>query len=269
MANSKSVMQKALCYFIIAFSLARVQAQVPQAGNVITLPGGVEMSFVFIPAGEFLMGSPESEPDRDRDEGPLHRVKISKPFYLGITEVTQQQWEALMGENPAVFKIFPEHLEHPVEMVSWNDCRQFLERLNALGQGKFRLPTEAEWEYACRAGTDTRYYWGEKIKGIREHSWYNRTSYGRTYPVATKAKNPWGLYDMAGSVWEWCSDWKASYSSEPLQVDPKGPESGKVKIFRGGSWYDFENSLRSANRHGHGPDRGYTAIGFRVLMEMP
>ena len=265
----KMEFRKSCFYFIVALFLAGATTQVKGQVKTITLPGGVDMQFALIPAGEFLMGSPETAPDRDPDEGPAHQVKISLPFYLGTTEVTQRQWKALMGNNPAVFKVFPEHLEHPVEMVSWNDCQRFIEKLNTLGLGKFRLPTEAEWEYACRAGTTTRYFWGDESKGIREHCWYNRTSYARTYPVGTKKQNPWGLYDMAGSVWEWCSDWKAPYPAEGLRVDPKGPVSGKVKIFRGGSWYDFENSLRAANRHGHGTDKGYSAIGLRVLMEVP
>ena len=215
------------------------------------------------------MGSPDSEPNRGGDEGPVHVVNISKGFYIGQFEVTQMQWTQVMKDNPAVFKSFPESSAHPVESVTWNECQIFISKLNKLGIGKFRLPTEAEWEYACRAGTTTAYYWGEKMKenGSSEYAWANSRSFARTHTVGQKLPNAWGLYDMSGNVWEWCSDWFGRYDDQ-ARIDPKGPENGTMKVFRGGSWYDFFESHRSANRHKHAPDERYTAIGMRLVMEV-
>lgn len=242
-------------------------AQSSEPRSAVIAPG-VAMSFQWIHPGGFSMGSPESEHRRDRDEGPRTQVTISRGFYLGTYEVTQRQWEAVMGENPATFQQGENAASRPVETISWNDCAEFLERLSALGIGRFRLPTEAEWEYACRAGTMSRFYWGDIDEDWEAypHAWTNSRSFATTHPVGTKPPNPWGLYDMSGNVWEWLRDWYAPYPDHD-RVDPTGPETGKEKVFRGGSYYDFPHSLRSANRHRHSTDGRYSAIGLRVVWE--
>lgn len=236
------------------------------AEKIVYQGDSLAFHFSLIPKGSFLMGSPIEEKDRGGDEGPVHRVKISQSFYLGKFEVTQAQWEAVMGYNPAIFQQQSTHLQHPVESVSWSACQAFIDKLNAKGIGYFRLPTEAEWEYACRAGTSTRYYWGEDEKGseANDYGWINSRSFAMTHPVGQKKPNAWGLYDMNGNVWEWCQDWYGPYSADQ-QRDPQGPMTGKSKVFRGGSWFDFAPTQRSANRHRHGLEKAYTAIGLRLV----
>ena len=254
----------------------------PDSLVTVYFPGHLPVHFRLIPRGEFLMGSePEHKmgpagQEHERDESPVHSVRISQDFYLGVFEVTQGQWLSVMGNNPAVFQQienYQQELEdpllRPVESVSWDDCQEFIERLNQLGIGRFRLPTEAEWEYGCRAGTTTRFYWGNDPRKyiINQYAWANSRSFASTHPVGQKKPNPWGLFDMSGNVWEWCSDWYAPYP-ENHQIDPKGPENGNRKVFRGGSWFDFPESHRSANRHAHGTKQGYTAIGLRLVLEV-
>lgn len=255
--------------FPIAFFLSICAAAQPQDKRV-ELPGGSALQLRFVPPGSFWRGSPDVEPGRDRDEGPRHEVRLTRGFYLGIHEVTQRQWVALMDHNPSVFQQEAEDAaaDRPVDSVSYHQAEEFLRRLNRLGLGRFRLPTEAEWEYAARAGTSSAYYWGDGAKPFDTYTyaWANSRSMARTHAVGTKKPNAWGFHDMAGNVWEWCSDWYGPYA-EGLQTDPQGPARGAEKVFRGGSYYDFPPALRVANRHRHGLDRGYTAIGLRVVLE--
>ena len=236
--------------------------------TAITLPSGVVISFTHIPAGIFRMGSPQTEPGRDADEGPQHEVVISRPFYLGTYEVTQEEWMAVMDSNLATFQLLPDAPSRAMESISWNDCQAFISRLNKLGKGYFRLPTEAEWEYACRAGSATVYHWGDTMmaNGTSDYTWANSKSGTAPQPVGRKLPNAMGLYDMSGNVWEWCSDWYGPYPGQ-VQRDPRGPESGNAKVFRGGSWYDFYLTHRSANRHRHEPQGRYAAVGLRLVWE--
>ena len=225
----------------------------------VDLGKGIKLEMVLIPAGEFLMGSPDSDKDADADEKPQHRVRITKPFYLGKYLVTQEQWEAVMGSNPSYFK----GPKNPVEQVSWEDCQKFLGKLNAksaAGGGKFQLPSEAQWEYACRAGSTTRYCFGDDASKLGDYAWYHANSGDTTHPVGGKKPNAWGLYDMHGNVWEWCQDWygEGYYAKSPAD-DPSGPTAGSIRVIRGGGWGLPAGVCRSASR-------GWFLPGGRVLL---
>ena len=246
------------------------QARPTEPGETITinLPGlpaaAKPLEMVLIPAGTFMMGSPSTEKDREDNEGPQHEVTITNPFYLGKYEVTQAQWVAVTGMNPSGFSGNP---NHPVESVSWGVCQEFIEELNSLGLGTFRLPTEAEWEYACRAGTSTRFYWGNDLfyTKIEDYAWYSGNSGSQTHEVGLKLPNDFGLYDMSGNVWEWCQDWYGAYSPAD-QVDPIGQQSGSYRVLRGGCWYYLAWRCRSALRLRYTPSGTYFVIGFRVVV---
>jgi len=226
----------------------------------------VKLEMVLIPAGEFKMGSLDSDQQAYPDEKPQHRVRITKPFYLGKYLVTQEQWQAVMGGNPSQFK----GLRKPVDSVSWDDCQKFLDKLNAkfaTRPGKFRLPSEAQWEYACRAESTTRHYFGDDWSKFGEYGWYRENSRERTRPVGQKKPNAWGLYDMHGNVWEWCADWwdeRDGYYAHSPTDDPPGPATGWRRALRGGSWGDRTNYCRSASRIGQNPMGFYNGLGLRV-----
>ncbi len=219
---------------------------------------GVSFKMVRIPAGEFMMGSPSHEPGRDNDERQ-HRVRISQDFWLGETEVTQGLWKAVTGNNPSYFKSCGD--DCPVENVSWNDCQEFIRRLNNAVRGvRFRLPTEAEWEYACRAGTT-----GPYAGHLDAMGWYDKNSGRSTHGSGQKRPNAWGLYDMHGNVWEWCQDWYGDYPSGYLN-DPTGPPSGSDRVLRGGSWRSLARYCRSASRHRADPADRDGNLGFRLAL---
>jgi formylglycine-generating enzyme required for sulfatase activity/tetratricopeptide (TPR) repeat protein len=227
--------------------------------------GGVTMELVLIPAGDFLMGSPEDEEGRDSDEGPRHRVRIGQPFYMGKYEVTQDQWQAVMGENPSYFKDCGG--DCPVERVPWEDCQSFCRKLSSRVGKEIRLPSESEWEYACRAGTTTRYSFGDSDSALGSYAWYDKNSGFKTHRVGGKQANGWGLYDMHGNVWEWCEDWyHDNYDGAP--TDGRAWTSGGKqggRVLRGGSWYGLARwLLRSANRFWNSPDYRDLICGFRV-----
>lgn len=237
---------------------------------VLHLNDSTSIPFVLIPAGSFLMGSSETEADRQKDEGPVVQVEISESFFLGQYEITQAQWLAVMGSNPSIFKDQTNYGDYPVDMISWNDCQAFIDSLNSFGMGRYRMPTEAEWEYSARAGTNTRFHWGddEGYKEIYQYAWFNPNSMARSMPVGIKEPNQWNLYDMIGNMWEWCSDWKGAYeNADSIAYDPGGPEMGEEKIFRGGSWFNPPNVCRTANRNAHEPETGYSNIGLRLVLE--
>jgi len=216
--------------------------------------------FAEICPGTFMMGSPDSEAGRDSDEGPQHQVTISKAFELQTTEVTQSQWESVMGSNPSYFK----GSDLPVEQVSWDDAQEFITKLNAKNDGyRYRLPTEAEWEYAARAGT-TGAYAGD----LDAMAWYAQNSGPTTHPVGTKAPNAWGLYDMHGNVWEWVQDWYGDYSTSAV-TDPVGPSLGSGRVLRGGDWYSYSQYCRSANRYNDSPAIRGSNLGLRLLRTSP
>ena len=230
----------------------------------VVLPGGATMEFRWIPPGTFLMGSPDSDPDAAADEKPQHHVTISEGFYLGTFEVTQAQWESVMtGSNPSDPSTLPK------ENISWEGSQQFIRQLNnaATGSEVYRLPTEAEWEYACRAGTTTPWSFGDDHLQLGMYAWYLRSSNQNfPHPVGMLLQNPWGLFDMYGNVMEFCQDLHGPYSAE-AQVDPRGPLTGEYRVVRGGYYEADFLSTRSASRApGLAPNR---FTGFRVLREGP
>ena len=241
-------------------------------GKTFSLPGGGSMAFVWIPAGRFRMGSPSGEQDRNSHEGPLHEVEISRGFWLGTYEVTQEQWEAVMGTRPwSGEKYVRSNPSHPAVYISWNAVQRFVAKLNdAAGSAVYRLPSEAEWEYACRAGSTTRWSFGDDERQLTHYAWYRANVWdtGKKYtqPVGLKRPNGWGLYDMHGNVWEWVQDWyDEDYYKRSPRVDPLGPTSGSLRVFRGGDFYYGAQYLRSALRVKDSPGTRSAGVGVRLL----
>jgi len=220
-----------------------------KAGTLISNKLG--MKFAYIPPGSFQMG----------ESGDIHTVTISQGFYLGSTEVTQTQWVSVMFNNPSSFNNCD---NCPVENVSWEDVQAFIKKLNDRGDGKYRLPTEAEWEYAARAGSTTKYSFGDGEGSLGSYAWYDANSGSRTHDVATKQPNAWGLYDMHGNVWEWVQDWYGDYPNGAV-TNPRGATTGSDRVFRGGSWGSSAMILRSAGRSADAPLVRDQFLGFRLV----
>ncbi len=224
----------------------------------VILSAEAVLDLVLIPPGSFWMGSPENEPGRMTDEGPRHRVTLSRPFWLGVYPVTQAQWRSVMSDNPSRFL----GAQRPVEQVTRADALAFCAVLKRRTGGSFRLPTEAEWEYACRAGTTTAYHFGPTASP--EYLSYDGRHGEQTTPVGQFPPNAWGLYDMHGNVWEWCGDRKRWYSPGEV-VDPCEQDHG-VPVARGGAWVSEPGLCRSASRWGD-PGRRHGFLGFRLAMD--
>ena len=214
-------------------------------GKTPPITNTLGQTFNYIEPGTFMMGSPSSESGRGSDE-TQHQVTLTKGFYMQTTEVTQGQWKAIMGSNPSRLSSCGD--DCPVETVGWNDIQTYITKLNQQTGQTYRLPTEAEWEYAARAGTTTAYHFGDSSSQLGDYAWYYDNNSSSTHPVAKKKPNDWGLYDMHGNVWEWVNDWyDSSYSSSP-ETDPQGPGSSSDRVVRGGSWYNYAQYARSACR---------------------
>ena len=230
---------------------------------------GIQQRMRWIPSGEFMMGSPDDEPERDEDE-VLHKVQLTKGFWLADTACTQELWLAVTGENPSVFK----GEQRPVEQVTWDEVKIFLDQCNKLNDRfKVCLPTEAQWEYACRAGTKTPFNVGDNITtdqvnydGSFPYGGGEKSSFReKTIQVKTEGfnLNHWGLFQMHGNVYEWCADWYGGYEVEEPTIDPDGLLEGVIRVLRGGSWFNYAGGCRSAYRDGYEPFRRYDYVGFR------
>ncbi|NKB71288.1 MAG: SUMF1/EgtB/PvdO family nonheme iron enzyme [Candidatus Latescibacteria bacterium] len=248
----------------------------------VDLINGATMEFVWIEAGSFTMGSPASEPGRRENEGPQHEVTISQGFYMGKYEVTQRQWERVMGTTPWALGLalyVESDPSHPAVYISWADAREFAQQLNAAaGDSLYRLPTEAEWEFAARAGTSMPWSFGEDESQLGEYAWYRDNAWGvdlkYAQPVGTKLANPWGLYDMHGNAAEWTQDWEMAYTAE-AQVDPVNIKPIEIEdradyhMVRDGAFSAFSASTRSARRRPLGYGHIEHGIGFRLVMMAP
>jgi formylglycine-generating enzyme required for sulfatase activity len=238
-------------------NLEEAERQKPEKINLASYTNSIGMEFVLIPAGSFMEECYSAKRLR-------HRVTISKPFYLGKFEVTQAQWEAVMGNNPSKFK----GPDNPVELVSWSDAQDFIRRLNAKeGHRRYRLPKEAEWEYAARAGTDGAWFFGDEEAELSEYAWHEDNSEGTPHPVGQKLANPWGLHDVYGNVWEWIHDWYDwDYYAKSPGIDPKGPAEGTSRVLRGFGWHSLAKGCHSGFRYGLPSDLRFDYMGFRLAL---
>ena len=244
-------------------SVYTLTSSVSSSNNDISIPvkDGISIDMVKVDAGSFMMGATSEMQNPYGDETPVHQVILTNDYYMGKYEVTQALWQAVMGNNPSKFK--GDNL--PVESVSWKDCQKFISKLNKKTGRKFRLPTEAEWEYAARGGKKRRGYQYSGSSNISDVAWYAGNSSNKTHPVGTKQANELGLYDLSGNVWEWCQDCHGSYVSSS-QTNPIGVESGTFRVRRGGSWLNSAWGCRSSYRYCDAPDYRFNYIGLRLVL---
>lgn len=249
--------------FLLATLVMFGLSAVAQGSNVMVVKAnGVSFKMIKVEGGTFSMGATAEQTGYDSNEVPVHSVSLSD-YYIGETEVTQELWVAVMGSNPSYFT---RSLLNPVTNVSWNDCQEFVARLSKITGIWFRLPTEAEWEYAARGGNRSK---GYKYSGgnlVDYVAWYDGNSGSATHEVATKQPNELGIYDMSGNVWEWCYDWYDSYSLA-AQNDPAGPDSGSYRVFRGGSWHINAARCRVSTRCNCHPSNRLYILGFRLVCQ--
>lgn len=240
---------------------ASIKKPIKSASFTTDLGKGIKLEMVALAGDKFPMGCPPMQGiDHER---PQHEVEISS-FFIGKYPITQGQWIRLMGSNPSYF----EGETQPVENITWEDANVFCEKLSQIAKRRFRLPSEAEWEFACRAGSPGRYCFGNDYGLLSQYAWYNYNSQNRTHPVGSLEPNSFGLYDMHGNVWEWCQDWYSlEYYKRSPKLDPKGPSFGKYRVLRGGSWDLNTNNCRSAYRFHHSPEYHSSSIGFRVACD--
>lgn len=250
----EEVIIKKSSWFRKATTEMETRTRIVTRNKSVTKTSTLNLDFCAIPSGTFLMGS--------LNETPIHQVTISNNFYMGTFPVTQYQWESVMGSNPSKFI----GTDRPVEMISWDDCQEFIRHLNTTGKGLFRLPTEAEWEYCCRAGSSGAFCFGDDENQLGDYAWYKANSDSQTQPVGKKKSNAWGLRDMHGNVWEWCQDWYDDYSDEST-TDPQGALLGSfpVRVFRGGCWRGVAGFAESAHRGGRGPSYRDGILGMRLV----
>lgn len=231
-----------------------------------TMTNTIGMALVLLPAGAFTMGGDWDAEQADENELPKHEVIFEKSFYMGRVPVLQSQWQAIMGDNPSEFS----GEDHPVESVSHLDVRVFIKRLNEKeGTGAYRLPTEAEWEYAARAESQSTYCFGPETSRLTTYAWFKNNSGGKTHPVGQLAPNDWGLYDMHGNVHEWCADWyRRDYYAASPSKQPLGPRKGVARVLRGGDWGSEAWYCRCAIRSLSSPQRRSPRVGFRVVKSL-
>ena len=252
-----------LIFVVLLFTARQNLSRTPKVDKDLFV-NSIGMKFVYVEPGTYTMGSPKYERGRVGSERQ-HQVSLTNGFYIQTTEATQKQWQAVMGINPSYFKTGGD--DYPVEHVSWNDTQDFIDLLNKReGVHKYRLPTEAEWEYVARAGSTSRFSYGDSDSQLSEYAWFEDFSENETHQVATKKPNDWGLYDTHGNVWEWCQDWFGDYPSEAVK-NPKGPSLGTERVVRGGSWNTPERFCRTAFRYGITPGNRNGDMGFRLVMD--
>ena len=239
------------------------QTHLTVSDNTISIPvkDGISIDMVRVEAGTFTMGAtPEMKEPFDWEK-PTHQVTLTNDYYIGKYEVTQALWKAVMGNNPSIFK--GDNL--PVEQVSWDDCQEFIDKLNSITGKTFRLPTEAEWEYAARGGKKSRGYQYSGSNNLSDVAWYADNSGSKTHAIGSKQANELGIYDMTGNVWEWCQDWYGRYDGS-LQVNPTGAASGSGRVNRGGGWYVTARDCRSSCHVYNSPDDRYCSLGLRLVL---
>ena len=257
--------QSSNTYVVSSSNNSSGSPSVASGGNAISIPvkNGISIEMVKVEAGTFMMGATSEMENPTDNEKPVHQVTLTNDYYMGKYEVTQALWQTVMGSNPSEFN----GGTLPVETVNWNDCQEFISKLNSMTGRKFRLPTEAEWEYAARGGKKSRSYQYSGSSNISDVAWYDGNSGSKTHPVGTKQANELGIYDMTGNVWEWCQDWYGSYSSSS-QTNPTGAVSGAHRVYRGGSWDFYAGRCRLSYRRYGTPDYRNSILGLRLALSV-